>query len=321
MKQVYLTQEDVESIYKDLNEKELYEWYITLKIIDQTQVNYDLLCKLTWGELIDNDFISDKSSKNGPQYHVTESLKDEVQDVMDKIGIEAYSEKIVTTTAEQLCDFLKETYDCIKRYKDISINFRIDFFRDYTFKSGGVKMYSLREKITTAALEDECFDDDEEVETIYLYIAIHADRHDENRPVYYRTRFWDKKIGKSKDVPKRMNALSNDKRHGGTSSPLYVKGLRAWAMPQELCHSVERELHKQFDDRRTSGEWFEDYLDDLIQLVEAKIKSLIKKGLPIVPIDITKDNQDFTFVKNFDKATQEKYKSIKKETKKFEYKI
>jgi hypothetical protein len=123
MKQVYLTQEEIEGIYADLKAKEHYEWYITLKIIDETQINYDLLCKLTWEEIIDNDFITDKSSKNGPQYHVTEMLKDEVQYVMDKLEINSYSEKIVTTTAEDLCNFLKANYDCVKKYKEISINF------------------------------------------------------------------------------------------------------------------------------------------------------------------------------------------------------
>lgn len=321
MKQVYLTQEEVDEIYKDLKEKENYEWYITLKIIDETQANYDLLCKLTWGDIIDNDFISDKSSRKGPQYHVTESLKDEVQEIMDKLEINSYSEKIVTTTALDLCNYLKTNYESIKKYKEISLNFRIDFFRDYTFNSSGAKIYSYREVTTIAPLEQEEVDDQEEVGTVYLYIATHADMCEDNRPVCYRTKFWDKKIGKSKDVPKRMNALSKDKRHGGTNSPLYVKGLRAWAMPVEVCHKVEKDLHKQFDSRKTSGEWFDDYLDDLIPLVETKIKNLIKKGYPIVPVQITKENQDFTFVRSLDKGSQEKYKMITKEKKTFEYKI
>jgi hypothetical protein len=305
---VYLTQADVQYVYEDLKQGGYFEWYITLKIIDETQMTYELLSKLTWGSLLNTDFISDTNSVREMEYEVSESLKSEMVHIMDRLGIESYDEMVVTSTAKELHSYLLKKYDPIIKYKEHGINFRINFFRDYLIDKNGFKTYSMREIIVNKKSDDG--DDStievEDVKKMYLYIAKHADKHNDKRPVYYRTKFWDKKIGRAKDVPQRMENLSNDKRHGGTHSPIYVLGLKSWIMPYELCHKLERKFHKMLEDRNTGGEWYEDYNDDLISIVEKEIKSLIKKGEPIFPVPITKENEDFTFLKSVDKSIREK---------------
>lgn len=119
-----------------------------------------------------------------------------------------------------------------------------------------------------------------------------------------------------------MNDLSKDKRHGGTKSPLYVKALRIWAMPTKVCHRLEKELHKIFEERNTSGEWYSDFYEDIIKIVEKRIKELInKEGVPIVKVKITKDNQDVTFIDKLDLASWEKMLSKNEVINAFEYKL
>jgi hypothetical protein len=313
MKYIYLSQADVSAIYKNLKENALYEWYITLKIIDEVQIDYTLLSKLTWCKFLDNDFIIDTSGQREKKYLISDYLKNEINEIIDLLGIENLNEKIIKTTAKSLHTHLLKKYDSIKIYRENSQKFRIDNFRDYSFDSNGVKIYSLRE----ITLDDNL--DEEHGAESFLYIAMHADKHENKRPVYYRTRFWDKKIGISKHVNKRMNALSKDKRHGGTKSPLYVKALRMWLMPSELCLKIEKELQKDLIKRNTGGEWFEDYLDDLISIVEKKIKSLIKQGYPIAKIPITIKNQDVTFMDKLDKSSWHTTKPVL--VTKFEYEL
>lgn len=318
---IYLTQADVQYIYEDLKQNGYFEWYITLKIIDETQMSYDLLCKLSWGGLLNSDFISDANSLREMEYEISENLKTEMEYVMDRLGIEDYDEMIVVSTAKELHSHILGRYDSIKKYKENGLNFRIDFFREYMVDKNGFKTYAMREiaasKIKT---DDEYKIETKSVKKLYLYIAKHADRHNENRPVHYRTKFWDKKIGKAKDVPTRMEKLSNDKRHGGTHSPIHVLGLKSWVMPYDLCNKLEKRLQDMLVDRRSGGEWFEDYHDDLISIVEKEINKLIKNGEPIFAVPITKENNDFTFIRNVDKSIKER-NEVKREEMITEYRL
>jgi hypothetical protein len=135
----------------------------------------------------------------------------------------------------------------------------------------------------------------------FLYIAEFADKKEDERPEQFKFQSFDKKIGIAKVVGKRMGDLSKDKRHGGTLSPLYVKALKAWYMPTKLCRNLETELHNYYEDRGTGGEWFTDYYNDIIPYVEKRIKRLIKEGNPILKINITKENEDVTFIEKVGK--------------------
>lgn len=290
MKVIYLTDADVQYIYADLKSQGFYEWYITLKCIEEIQCDYTFLSMITWKELLDNETIVDARGIKEKEYVVNDSLKAELHEVMDILDIDNLNDKLITTTAKELYKHLL-TYDSIKTYNQYS-RFRIDNFRDYTVDINGVKTFGMK-------TIDDSSDDKSEVDTVskyFLYIATHADKNEDTRPLQFRTKFYDKKIGIAKVVGRRMDELSKDKRHGGTLSPLYVKALRAWYMPTQLCRKLERELHTYFEERNAGGEWFTDYNEDIIPYVEKKIKKLIKDNNPILKINITEDNQDITFI-------------------------
>jgi hypothetical protein len=290
MKVIYLTDADVQYIYADLKSQGLYEWYITLKCIEEIQCEYTFLSKITWKELLDNETIIDARGIKEREYVVNDSLKAELHAVMDILDIDNPNQLIIKTTAKDLYKHLT-TYDAIKGYNQSS-RFRIDNFRDYTVDINGVKTYAMK-SINT---DEEDKSENDSVSKYFLYIATHADKNESERPEQYKTVFYDKKIGIAKVVGRRMDELSKDKRHGGTLSPLYVKALRAWYMPTDLCRKLERELHSHYDERNTGGEWFSDYHEDIIPFVEKKIKKLIKQGNPILKINITEDNNDITFI-------------------------
>lgn len=301
MKIVYLSHPEVSYIYEDLKENGYYEWYITLKIIDEVQIDYTFLSKLIWSDLLDNDTITNINADKEKTYVISDSIKKEIRDIIHLMDVDKYDEKIINTTSKSLHNHLLETYDSIKKYDEIGIVFRIDFFKDYTIDLNGVKTYAKRESKVKEKGDDG-------ITRSFLYVAIHADRHEENRPPQYRTVFWDKKVGISKFINKRMHDLSKDRRHGGTQSPLYVKALSMWLMPKELCDKIETELHFQLDERNTGGEWYEDYENDILKIVEKKVNSLKKKGESIFKIPITKFNQDVTFSTKIDDDFWEKNK-------------
>lgn len=300
MKVIYLTDADVQYIYADLKAQGLYEWYITLKCIEEIQCDYTFLSMITWKELLDNETIVDARGIKEKEYVVNDSLRGELHEVMDILDIDNVNQKIIRTSVKDLYKHLT-TYDSIKSY-NIHSRFRIDYFRDYTVDINGVKTFAMKSIDTTE--EDKTENDG--ISKYFLYIATHADKHEEERPIQYRTKFYDKKIGIAKVVGRRMDELSKDKRHGGTLSPLYVKALKAWYMPTPLCRKLERELHSYYEERNTGGEWFTDYNEDIISYVEKRIKKLIKEGNPILKINITQDNQDITFINKVGKDFWEK---------------
>lgn len=198
MKVVYLTHADAQYIYEDLKQNGYYEWYITLKIIDELQIDYTFLSKLTWSKLLDSETIVDTSGNRDKVYRIPLELKMELNTMIHILDVENYDDKIVTTRVADLYEHLLKTYDSIKKYKENGIVFRIDFFKDYTIDINGVKTYSMKE---ISDKDDEEIEDDE-IKEAFLYIAVQAHIHDDQRPEEFRTKFWDKKIGKSRFVKK-----------------------------------------------------------------------------------------------------------------------
>lgn len=315
MKIAYISHAEVAAIYQDLLDNGYHEWYITLKIIDEMQIDYTFLSKLTWGQLLDNQVITNTTGKADKHYFIGDTLKKDIHHMFNVIKVDSYNEKIITTPVDPLYRYLLNTYEPIKNYKENGGVFRIDCFREWSIDINGVKTYAYKEVKSS----DEELKTDEDIELTFLYIGIHAHKHDEKRPPEFRTKFWDKKIGITQELEKRMNDLSNDKRHGGTKSPLYVKALRAWVMPPELCVKVESELHDMLDERRNDGEWFEDFKEDLIKIVEKKVNSYIKKGYPIVKTEITEENQDISFCFKFKKEVLNKHKESKQPKRTYQY--
>lgn len=307
MKTIYLTGGDVHFIYDDLKSQGYFQWYIILKTIEEAHFDYTFLSKLTWADLIHNDKITDVSGLKEKEFVISNSLKDEIHDVITILDIDNLSEPIVGLSGiltakdlyKQLC-----TYDSIKNYNKYS-KFRIDYFGNHTTDSYGVKTYAMK-----------TIDDDnvtsyiDKVSTYSIYIAEIGDKRDDERPKKYKLKFYDKKIGIAKNVGERMEDLSNDKRLGGTLSPLYVKALKAWHMPTKLCRDLETEMHRYFEDRGTGGEWFTDYNNDIIGIVESKIKELESEGKKIYEININKENEDISFLA---KLTKDQWEEEPKE--------
>jgi hypothetical protein len=294
MRVIYLTEADVQFIYADLKTQGYFEWYFTLKCIEEIQCDYTFFSKITWKELMENETIVDASGIKPKVYDIPESIQTLGVDIMDALDIVDLNEKIVATTVKDLAKHLK-TYEAIKSYSQYT-KFRIDYFRDYTIDINGVKTFAMK------SVDDK--EEKSDVDGIckyFLYIAEFADKKDDERPEQYRFKCFDKKIGIAKIVGRRMEELSKDKRHGGTHSPLYVKALRAWYMESKLCRKLEAELHTYYEERNTGGEWFTDYNNDIIPYVEKRIKKLIKESNPILKINITKENEDVTFVEKVGK--------------------
>jgi hypothetical protein len=294
MKLIYLTEADVQFIYADLKTQGYFEWYFTLKCIEEIQCDYTFFSKITWKELLNNETIVDASGIKPKVYDIPESIQTLGVDIMDVLDVVDMGEKIVTTTAKELAAHLK-TYESIRSYSQYS-KFRIDYFRDYSVDINGVKTFAMK-SVDNGEDKNEL----DKHSKYFLYIAEFGDRKMEERPEQYKFQLFDKKIGIAKIVGRRMDELSKDKRHGGTLSPLYVKALRGWYMPTTLCRKLERELHDYYEERNTGGEWFSDYNEDIIPYVEKRIKKLIKEGNPILKINITKDNEDVTFIEKVGK--------------------
>jgi hypothetical protein len=296
-RKIYLTNADVQYIYEDLKSQGLFEYYITLKIIDEVQLDYTFLTKLSWRDVIENETIIDVTGQRDKEYYINEDIRSEVSDIADLMNIEDLDDKIVRTPARVLSKYLNN-YERIKHFKENTV-FRLDNFREHTTDINGIKTYMMR------TIEDKTFynPDEENVSMCFLYIAVLEDKFKDKRPVQFQTNVCpDKKIGISKVIGNRMETLSRDKKHGGTLSPIYVKALRAWVLPTKLCRDVERHFHKHFISRNTEGEWFTDYEEDIIPTVEKYLKKLKRKGDKVIDVQINNQNSDITYVYEVSKS-------------------
>lgn len=124
----------------------------------------------------------------------------------------------------------------------------------------------------------------------YLYIATYVDNHHHERPDGYRFRFFDKKIGVSYDVVNRMEKLTNEIKVGRknplkkgylTHTPIKAKAIKCWKLGLENTYRIEFYLHKLLYNRKTQGEWFNDYNEDLVSIVENEIIKFVNNGASV----------------------------------------
>lgn len=306
-KVIYLSAAQVLYIYEDLKANGYYEFYITLKIIDEAQLDYTFLAKLSWKDLLSGDEVVDVSGIKNKTYYLSEDLRDEIESVLEIMNVYNLNDKIIKTSARELIKHLC-TYERIRHYKESFGTFRIDFFREYSVDVNGIKTYMMR----TIDDLDDIITGNENVSLCFLYVATFWDKFHDKRPEQFKLNWPDKKIGISKVIEERMDNLSKDKNHGGTLSPLYVKALRAWVLPTKLCKETERLLHKYFEERksdndlylmgRTEGEWFTDYSNDLILYVEKHMKKLKRQGHQVIKVDINETNDDVSYVYELKKS-------------------
>jgi hypothetical protein len=293
MKSIYLTSADTKFIYEHLKSQGYYEWFVILRCIEEMQCNYTFFSTLTWSDILYNSEITDAGGGKYATYEVSIKLKDDLNEIIALLDITDLNQLICgelpSVTARELYKQLCE-YECIKQYQRTGVKFRIDSFGEYRVDKDGSKIYA--EKKLDSGLDEN---GEERVELYSIYIAEWADKMADQRPKGFEIKTYDKKIGIAGNVDDRMKCLSIDKRSGGTLSPMFVRALRAWHLPTKECVRLERSLHDYFDDRRTGGEWFTDYYEDLIELVEIRIEELIESGINVIELNLDKENEDITF--------------------------
>ena len=294
MKTIYITSTDTNFIYNHLKGEGYYDWFIILKCVEEMQCDYSFLSTLSWSDILYNTEITDAGGGKYATYEVPVKLKEDVQEAISFLNIDDLDQFICgdapSITAKELHKQLSD-YECIKQYQSTGYKFRIDTFGQYRVDKDGSKIYG-QIKIDPGVNERG----EEKIQLHSIYVAKWADKFADQRPEGFELKFYDKKIGVAGNVDERMKALSVDKRSGGTKSPMYIKALRAWRLPIKECLKLESTLHKYFDDRRTDGEWFTDYYEDLIEHVELIIQEVINGGVNVVELDITKENEDVTFL-------------------------
>ena len=123
----------------------------------------------------------------------------------------------------------------------------------------------------------------------YLYVASYFDTHESERPEGFSFKFYDKKVGVAYDVFKRMETLTNEIKVGRknvlktqkTHTPLYAKAIKCWKMGVKNTYRFEYYIHKLLDNRRTDGEWFTDYNEDILSIVEEELRKFVNNGAHI----------------------------------------
>lgn len=88
----------------------------------------------------------------------------------------------------------------------------------------------------------------------FVYIKQFSDINGYELPSY-------KKIGISKDIEQRRKQLS------GTLAPIFVETVCAWEFPDDNAKAVEGALHGLLSSKRTSGEWFIDEDNSIVDAV------------------------------------------------------
>lgn len=299
MKTIYITSGEVKFIYEHLKSQGYYDWFLMLRCIEEMQCSFTFLSTLTWKDVLYNTEIINDSGGKHAKHEIPSKLKDDINEVIALMDIEDLDQPICGEIPLLTCKLLYEQlckYACIQHYQNSGYKFRIDSFGEYSVDKNGCKMYAQQK------IESEVGDAvNQKVQLYSLYISEWADKMADKRPKGFELKFYDKKIGIAEHIGDRMKCLSADKRSGGTLSPMYVKALRGFHLPIRECVKLEKELHRYFDDRRTGGEWFTDYHNDLIELVEVKIAELIESGVTVVEIEINKENEDITFLAKMDK--------------------
>lgn len=301
MKTVYLSSKDTTFIYENLKSSGYYEWYIILACIEEIRCDYTFLSRLSWNNILNEREIIDAGGSKNASYEISEKIKNDVRGVIALLNIDDLDQKITgisaVITAKELEKKLLE-YDFITAYNNHGFKFRIDSFGEYTLDKNGYKIYAERILDLNTEIEQN-----NKIVLLSLYVAVWADKKENERPDKFKLKHFDKKIGVGESVSVRMNSLSSDKRSGGTQSPMYVKAVRAWTMETSLCGRVESELHDFFREkgRNTGGEWFSDYYEDLIELVELKIQEISDMGHRVIKLNIDNEQEDITFINKLPK--------------------
>jgi hypothetical protein len=293
MKSIYLTSADTRFIYDNLKNHGHYEWFVILRCVEEMQCDYTFFSTLTWADILYNNEITDAGGGKYATYEVSIKLKDEVSEIVDILDITDLNQlicgKLASVTARELYKKLCE-YECIKQYQSSGIKIRIDSFGEYRVDKDGTKIYAEKKLDSNLDVNGE-----EKVKLYSLYVAEWADKMAHKRPKGFELKSYDKKVGVAGNVDERMKTLSVDKRSGGTLSPMFVKALRAWHLPIKECIKLETRIHDYLDDRKTGGEWFTDYYEDVIEIVLMKIEETIENGINVVELNIDKETEDITF--------------------------
>ena len=165
--------------------------------------------------------------------------------------------------------------------------------RTYRHYSGTSEIKDFVKGCTPTPRDSEFFRNDE---MSYLYVATYIDRHEEKRPEQYRWVFPDKKIGIAYDVENRMKDLQADINCGRkgkkTHTPIRVIAQRCWRISQSDCFRFERYMHSLLEERWVEGEWYSDYENDVISIIEKEIDKYVLNGAEVYDVDIDDDMRE-----------------------------
>lgn len=177
--------------------------------------------------------------------------------------------------------------------------------RTYKHYSGTSEIKDFEKGCVITPRDSDFFRNDE---MSYLYVATYVDRHDEKRPEQYRWVFPDKKIGIAYDVENRMNQLQGDINSGRkgrkTHTPIRIIAQRCWKISQSDCFRFERYLHSLLEERLVEGEWYTDYENDIISIIEREINKFVGNGAEVYNIDI--DDNMREHIHRFEKPVETK---------------
>jgi len=112
--------------------------------VEEIQCDYTFLSRLSWNNLLREREIIDAGGTKNSVYEISETIKDEIRDVIALLNIDDLNQKITgespSITAKELEKQLNN-YECIKAYNSYGFKFRIDSFKNYTLDKTGYKIY------------------------------------------------------------------------------------------------------------------------------------------------------------------------------------
>ena len=131
-------------------------------------------------------------------------------------------------------------------------------------------------------------------EDAYVYVMQYVDEFADSRPEECRLKFYDKKIGVAIDIQKRSKALSREVKLGKkkkddvrTLTPLSANCVKCWKMSKKNAYKLERHFHMLFNDtRHVIGEWFHDYDNSLLDIMDHEIQKFVNAGVTISSVEL-----------------------------------
>lgn len=245
----YITKDELNRIFLTLQQKGWYEVYIVVRCLNELNIGFRELQKMTWDKL-------------RIQLAHRKDVLDDLLSTRDKCrGIN--NDMVVQFTLRHINDRLKECQRYAKIPRDIVLSTKIFSSKIY-IDSGEVYGYIKYHKKNKL----------EENISKYQFLYVIKHKHRDERVNNLLT---DKKIGITYNL--------NNRSKGLTLGPIDIECLKLYKVDVSFIHKIERILHKKFNDRNVIGEWFEDHKNDIVDKIDKEINLLKLLDIDIDEID------------------------------------